>query len=144
MAMDEELLVTAVDSRTSGVPGRSLNSARGHHFVIDGSAAGGGPAEEITPGEAFLSGVSACGVLLVEARAAEVGIPLRVAEARIEGVRDAADPARYLRVDLRFRLAGVSREQAEALVAHYQGRCPLYATVAAATAVCVTIDVDED
>ena len=119
--MDEELLVTAVDSRTSGVPGRSLNSARGHHFVIDGSATGGGPAEEITPGEAFLSGISACGVLLVESRAAATGVPLRVAEARIEGMRRPSDTSTYARVDLQFRLTGPTREQAEALVEHYRG-----------------------
>lgn len=29
---EEDLLVTAVHSRTTGVPGRSLKDARGHHF----------------------------------------------------------------------------------------------------------------
>jgi uncharacterized OsmC-like protein len=118
--VSEDLLVTAVHSRTSGVHGRSLNDARGHHFVIDGSAASGGPAEEITPGEAFLSGISACGVLLVESRAAATGVPLRVAEAWIEGARRPADTSRYVRVDLRFRLTGPTREQADALVEHYR------------------------
>jgi uncharacterized OsmC-like protein len=117
--MSDELLVTAVHSRTSGVPGRSLNDARGHHFVIDGSAASGGPAEEITPGEAFLSGISACAVLLVERRAEETGVPLRVAEAWIDGVRRQSDTSRYEHVDLRLRLDGPTREQADALVAHY-------------------------
>jgi uncharacterized OsmC-like protein len=120
--MEDELLVTAVHSRTSGVPGRSLNDARSHHFVIDGSAAGGGPAEEITPGEAFLSGISACAVLLVESRAAQTGVPLRVAEAWIDGVRRRSDTSRYERVDLRLRLDGPTREQAEALVEDYCAR----------------------
>jgi uncharacterized OsmC-like protein len=118
--MAEELLVTGVHSRTSGVPGRSLNAARGHHFVIDGSATGGGPAEEITPGEAFLAGISACAVLMVERRAAETGVPLRVAEAWIESGRLPSDTATFVKIDLRFRLAGPTREQAEALVAHYR------------------------
>ena len=117
----EELLVTAVHSRTSGVPGRSLNDARGQHFVIDGSASSRGPAEALTPGEAFLSGISACGVLLVESRAAATGVPLRAAETWIEGARRPSDTSRYARVDLRFRFAGPTREQAEALVEHYQG-----------------------
>ena len=117
--MAEELLVTGVHSRTSGVPGRSLNHARGHHFVIDGSSTSGGPAEEITPGEAFLSGLSACGVLLVERRAAETGVPLRVAEAWIESARRPSDTATIVKVDLRFRLTGPTREQADELVAHY-------------------------
>jgi len=120
--VDDELLVTAVHSRTSGVPGRSLNDARGHHFVIDGSAASGGPAEEITPGEAFLSGISACAVLLVEHRAAETGVDLRVAEAWIDGVRRRSDTSSYARIDLRLRLDGPTREQAELLAAHYRER----------------------
>lgn len=118
MPTQDELLVTAVYSRTSGVRGRSLNSARKHHFVIDGS---GDPAEEITPGEAFLSGISACGVLMVERVAAERGVPLRVAEAWIDGMRRPSDTSRYERIDLRFRLDGPTREQAEALVEHYRG-----------------------
>ena len=117
--MDEELLTTAVHSRTSGVPGRSLNSARSHHFVIDGSSTSGGPAEEITPGEAFLAGISGCGVLLVERRAAQTGVPLQVAEAWIESARRRSDTSTFVSIDLRFRLTGPTREQAEALVEHY-------------------------
>jgi uncharacterized OsmC-like protein len=117
--MTEELLVTAVHSRTSGVPGRSLNATRGHHFVIDGSRPSGGPAEEITPGEAFLSGISACAVLLVERRAADTGVPLRVAEAWIESARRPSDTSTFVKIDLRLRLEGPTREQAQALVDHY-------------------------
>jgi uncharacterized OsmC-like protein len=119
--VDDDLLVTSVHSRTSGVPGRSLNSARSHHFVIDGSPSSGGLGEEITPGEAFLSGISACGVLLVERGALDAGVPLREAEAWIEGARRRSDTSSYARIDLRFRLAGPTREQAEELVAHYRG-----------------------
>ena len=114
----DDLLVTAVHSRTSGVRGRSLNDARKHHFVIDAS---GDQAEEITPGEAFLSGLTACGVLMLERVAAEREVPLSVAEAWIEGSRRRSDPTWYERVDLRFRLDGPTRAQAEELVAYYQG-----------------------
>jgi len=116
--VNDELLVTAVHSRTSGVRGRSLNDARKHHFVVDAS---GDQAEEITPGEVFLSGLSACGVLMVERVAAERQVPLTVAEAWIEGFRKRSDTTWYQRVDLRFRLHGPSREQAEDLVAYYRG-----------------------
>jgi uncharacterized OsmC-like protein len=116
--VSEELLRTAVHSRTSAVPGRSLNDARGRQFVID--ATSGGPDEEITPGEAFLSGISACGVLMLEGRAGETGVPLREAEAWIEGGRRPSDTSWYVRVDLRFRLVGPSRSQAEELVAYYR------------------------
>jgi uncharacterized OsmC-like protein len=113
----DEVLVTAVHSRTSGVRGRSLNDARRHHFVIDAS---GDQAEEITPGEAFLSGLTACGVLMLERVAGEREVPLAVAEAWIEGVRQRSDPTQFRRVDLRFRLDGPTREQAAGLVAYYQ------------------------
>jgi len=115
--VNDELLVTAVHSRTSGVRGRSLNDARRHHFVIDAS---GDQAEEITPGEAFLSGLTACGVLMVERVAAEREVPLTVAEAWIEGIRRRSDATRFQRVDLRFRLDGPTREQAEGLVTYYR------------------------
>jgi uncharacterized OsmC-like protein len=116
--VEDELLVTAVHSRTSGVRGRSLNDARRNHFVVDAS---GDAAEAITPGEAFLSGLSACGVLMLERVAAEREVPLTVAEAWIDGVRRRSDASRFQRVDLRFRLAGPTREQAADLVAYYQG-----------------------
>lgn len=116
--MNDELLVTAVHSRTSGVRGRSLNDVRMHHFVIDAS---GDEAEEITPAEAFLSGISACGVTMLERVAAERGVPLGVAEAWIEGARRRSDTSQFARMDLRFRLAGPTREQAEELVAYYRG-----------------------
>jgi len=116
--VNDELLVTEVHSRTSGVRGRSLNDARKHHFVVDAS---GDAAEEITPGEVFLSGLTSCGVLMIERVAADREVPLTVAEAWIEGVRRRSDASWFQRVELRFRLDGPSREQAEALVAYYQG-----------------------
>jgi len=118
----EELIVTRVQSRSTGIPGRSLNSVRNHHFVIDEPAYGGGPGEEITPAEAFLAGVSGCAVLLVEAFAREWGLPLARAEVDIAGVRRADSPQDFQRVEMRFRLYGVGREEARRLVEGYQGR----------------------
>ena len=118
--MSEETLVNRVLSRNSAVPGRSVNSARTHHFVIDEPAHAGGPGEEITPAEAFLSGVSACGVLLVEGYARDEGVPLRAVEATIEGVRMRSDTSRFAAIRLRFRLDGPDQAQAEALVGRYQ------------------------
>jgi len=118
--VSEELVVTSVYSSTSGQPGRSLNQARGHHFVIDEPARSGGPGEEITPGESFLAGISACGVLMVERQAQQTRVALRSAEARIDGVRQARDTSWFTRIDLRFRLVGPRQEEAEALAAYYQ------------------------
>ena len=120
MAASDDLLVTRVDSTTCGEPGRSLNRARTHHFVIDEPAHGGGPGEEVTPAESFLAGISACGVLLVERQALTTGVTLHRAEATIEGERRRADTSWFTRIVLRFRLAGPSQADAEALVEHYK------------------------
>jgi uncharacterized OsmC-like protein len=117
--MPEELLRTQVTAATAG-PGRSIASARGHHFVVDGPAHHGGPGEEITPAEAFLAGIAACGVLLVEGHARETGAPVGSVQVAIEGIRDAADPSWFTGIDLRFRIPGVERGRARELVAYYQ------------------------
>jgi uncharacterized OsmC-like protein len=120
--MSEELLITRVLSRTDDVPGRSVNEARDVRFVIGEPAYAGGTGEDISPGEAFLAGISACGVMLVQRRARETGVAVRGVEASIEGARLASDTSWYTAIDLRFRVLGASGEQAEALVAHYRER----------------------
>jgi uncharacterized OsmC-like protein len=120
--MAEELLVTRVSSRSIGVAGRSVSNARHNHFVVDEPAYGGGPGEAVTPAEAFLAGVSACGVLLVESFARQDGVALAGVEASIEGVRTKADPSQFQKVTLRFTLRGVDRARAEALVERFKGR----------------------
>lgn len=120
--MSEGERITTVRSETAGTPGRSLNHARTNHFVMDEPTFAGGPGEAVTPEESFLTGVSACGVMLVEATADEEGYPLEEARCEIRGVRDEDNPADYKRVELDFSLRGVTREQAETLVERYRGR----------------------
>lgn len=121
--MSAQLLVNRVDSYTiPGMPGRSLNSARSNHWIIDEPSHGGGPNEEITPAESFLAGVSACGVLLIQSAAHRAGIPLTRATATIEAVRDAAAPTDFQRIDLRFELVGPTEAQAQELVETYKAR----------------------
>lgn len=118
--MDEDLIINRVRSYSSGTPGRCLNQVRSHHFVIDEPPHAGGLGEEITPGDAFLAGVSSCGVLLVETVARHREVPLQRTEATIEGVRQASDPSRFERIDMRFELVGPSQAQAEELVERYK------------------------
>ena len=114
--MSENSIITRVTSYSIGKPGRSLNTARTNHFVVDSPKVG----EAITSGEAFLSGISSCGVNLVETHAQEAGVPLKGIEVAIEGVRAADRPMDFQSISLRFELAGVSQEQAEQLVAVYK------------------------
>jgi uncharacterized OsmC-like protein len=116
--MSEEYLVNSVRSYSSGIVGRSLNAVGTHHWVIDSPTLG----EEITSGDAFLAGISSCGVNLVEGAAREAGIPLRHTEVVIEGKRSRQNPTSFARIDLHFTLTGPTPEQARSLVDEYQRR----------------------
>ena len=117
--MGDGVKVESVRSYSSGVVGRSLNSARTNHFVLDSSS---GPNEALNSAEAFLAGISSCGVNLIEMHARDTGVPLRGLQVAIEGVRTAARPATFQAIRMRFELHGVDQAQAEALVATYRER----------------------
>src|SRR5262245_36066967 len=113
-----ESKIDTVRSRSSGVVGRSISTARNHHFVLDSSSA----PEALSNSEAFLAGISSCGVTLVEGHARDTGEPLRRMEVTIEGVRTAAEPNRFQRIAMRFELHGADQSTAERLVEAYKGR----------------------
>ncbi len=114
-----DVKIDRVRSASSGVPGRSINSARTNHFVLDSPS---GPNEAVTNGEAFLSGISSCGVTLIELYARDKGIPLTRLSVTIEGLRSEADPTRFQAINMAFELAGVGERQAAELVEVYRSR----------------------
>ena len=127
--------------RASSAPtfGRVLCNARNHHFVVDGPIQNGCPGEAPTPAEIFLSAVAACGVEIMHVIARDENIPLERVEATLQAVIDRSHQPReditlFNRVRLDLVLSGVDAEQAAMLVSGFQRRCPLYGTVAAATA----------
>lgn len=129
---------TVVNAESTSTVGRVLCNARNHHFIIDGPVPNGCPGEALTPPEAFLSAVAACGVELVQVIARELGLPVPAVRVHIEGIVDRDHPVRpdvtvFNRVYLRFAVTGVTREQANDLVERFKKRCPLYGTVAVAT-----------
>jgi uncharacterized OsmC-like protein len=112
-----------VRASSTDVLGRVLCSARDHHFVIDGPVQNGAPGEELTPAEAFLAGVAACAVELIQSFEPS----LTSVRAEIEGVLDRDDPVRedvtvFNSVRLRIQLEGVERDEAERLVERFKGR----------------------
>jgi len=117
--MAEGVKIDTVRSYTSGTPGRALNSALHHHFVLDSPS---GPNEALTNGEAFLAGISSCGVTLIEKHALETGVALESMEVKIDGIRSLAEPNRFQRVDVAFTLWGVSQAGAEELVEVWKSR----------------------
>lgn len=117
----------AVDARSTSTFGRVMCSARTHHFIIDGPVANGCPGEELTPPEAFLSGVAACGVELVQVIAREQSVPVSDVSVSIQAVVDRSRPVRpdvtlFNTVRIRFTLAGVPHDRAGGLIAQFQKR----------------------
>ncbi|HEV7520555.1 MAG TPA: OsmC family protein [Candidatus Angelobacter sp.] len=107
--------------------GRVLCSARNHHFVIDGPEQNGCPGEEVTPAELFLSAVASCGVELVQVLAKSAGISLQGIDVTIQGLMDRSKPVRsdvtlFNSVSLRFRMKGVTDDDAKQLVEKFKGR----------------------
>ncbi|HEV8308105.1 MAG TPA: OsmC family protein [Methylomirabilota bacterium] len=112
--------VDLVRSSSGGVVGRAQSLARGQRLVLDSSARP--QPDALTNSEAFLAGISSCGVTLIEAYAQEKGIPVQRMDVTIEGVRAAADPSRFSSITMTFEIAGVSQSEAEALVETYRNR----------------------
>ena len=117
--MADDVKIDTVRSYSSGTVGRALNSARTNHFILDSPS---GPNEALTNGEAFLSGISSCGVTLIEGYAQQNKIPLRRIQVTIEGIRSLATPNRFQAVAMHFELVGVDQAQADHLVETYQSR----------------------
>ncbi len=113
------LKVETVRSASSGTVGRAVNEARGQRLVLDSSTAP--QADALTNSEAFLAGISSCGVTLIEGHAKDTGVPVRRMTVTIEGARAPGEP-RFQSVAMRFEIAGVSQAQAEALVETYRSR----------------------
>jgi uncharacterized OsmC-like protein len=115
---DEKLEV--VRSVSSGVVGRARSTTREAAPLLLDSSTRPQP-DAFTNSEAFLAGVSSCGVTLIEMHAREVGIPLDRMTATIEGVRRPSEP-RFSAITMRFELVGVTQAQAEELVEVYRRR----------------------
>jgi uncharacterized OsmC-like protein len=83
-----------VTARSTDVFGRVLCGVRDHHFIIDGPVQNGCPGEEVTPVEAFLTAVAACGVELIQAIARDSQVPLGGLSVKIHGTLDRSRQAR--------------------------------------------------
>jgi len=115
--MPDDMKVDSVRSFSTDILGRTLNSARANHFVIDSSS---GPGEAVTSGEAFLAGISSCGVNVVNGAAQRSQVPLRRVQVEINGLRSVQNTADFARIDVRFLMTGPTAAQAQELVQHWQ------------------------
>ncbi len=115
-----DLIVNRVLSASTTIPGRCINDVRMHRLIIDEPTHAGGPGEQMTPAEAFLAGISACGVLLVQGRARDSRVRLDRTEVTIEAVRDRRDTSVFQRINMLFRLSGPTQTEGFSLVEHYK------------------------
>lgn len=112
--------VETIRSVSSGEIGRAVSSVRRLELVLDSSSH---PRDDaFTNSEAFLAGISSCGVTLLEVYAQAEGIPVKRMDVEIKGVRPAAELSRFERISMHFEIAGVSQVQAEDLVEVYRNR----------------------
>jgi uncharacterized OsmC-like protein len=111
--------VETIRSSSSGTIGRARNEVRGVALHFDSS--GRPQPDAFTNSEAFLGGISSCGVTLIEMHARETGVPLQGTTVVIEGRRPPTEP-RFTAIAMTFELAGVTQAQAEELVETYRKR----------------------
>ena len=112
--------IDTILSSSSGTIGRAVSRAREQQIVLDSSAHP--QADALTNSEAFLAGISSCGVTLIEGYAQEKGVTIESMSVTLKAVRPAADPARFESISMTFEFAGVSQHQAEELVEVYRHR----------------------
>jgi uncharacterized OsmC-like protein len=125
--MSQNLMVSTVRATTTNVHGRTLCSARDHHWIIDGPSK---PNEEVVSMEAFLAGIASCATHLIEDFAEEEGTSIGRVNIEITGARTPEVLNEFDHIDMRIEIEDASQEQAEHLVERFKGRCPLYRTVA--------------
>jgi uncharacterized OsmC-like protein len=126
--MSDRYITGKVETYSSGTAGRALGTARANHFVIDDLASHDppGPGEAINALELFLSGITACGTLMMERLAKTANLPLKRASVTMEGSIDTQaqreGPPVLDSAKMTFTLFGLSSTQARELVETYKRR----------------------
>ena len=116
-----------VAAKSTDVFGRVALDVRQHHYIIDGPVQNGCPGEEVTPPEAFLGGVAACGVELVQVIAKETGKTIGNVSVKLHAWMDRAKQKRtdftvLNSVRLDFVIAGTDAATAAQLVEGFKRR----------------------
>ena len=115
----------SVSARSTDVFGRVACTARHHEFLIDGPVQNGCPGEELTPPEAFLAGVAACGVELIQVLGKQQGHNDVRVSAQIAGRIDRDNPVRtdvtvFNTVTLDLQISGVAPDIAFELAEQFK------------------------
>jgi uncharacterized OsmC-like protein len=143
--MNAPLATASAGSRLANEPGRALLTMRGQHLVTDSPPSLGGPNEAANPVELLLAALAACATFVCERAAQEMGIPLSGVAVTVAGDFDQRgvcgepfDP-RFQAIRVRLALEGPDPAQCEALLQAFRTRCPVYTTLARATAIEISL-----
>lgn len=146
--MPTGLATASVTSRLSGLSGRAIVTARGHHFIVDSPPPLGGPNEEINPIDVLLSALATCGTFVCETAAVEMDVPLDAVSVTAAGDFDPrgvcgepVDP-RMQAFRVRLALSGPTEAQAQALAEAFRARCPVYTTLSRAAPIELEVAVE--
>lgn len=115
----------SVSAASTETFGRVQCMARHHEFLIDGPVQNGCPGEELTPAEAFLAGVAACGVELIQVLGKQGGHENVAVSAALYATLDRAHPVRtdftvFNSVRMSIEISGVDREVAFELAEQFK------------------------
>ena len=84
-----QLATASAVTELSNQFGRTIVTARANTFLVDSAPPLGHPSEEMNPVEAMLASLGTCGIVVYEAAAQEMDIPLTAATFTIQGDFDA-------------------------------------------------------
>lgn len=146
--MTNQLATSSASSRLSGVAGRAMISARGHHLIVDSPLSLGGPNEELNPLDLLLGALATCATFICETAAQEQHIPLQQVEVVVAGDFDprgiCGEPveAKIQALRVQVSLTGPSEAEAVTLIEQFKQRCPVYRTLIIATSVEVDVVVN--
>jgi len=147
-AKSQKLVTIKAGAQSTANQGRTLATARNHHFVIDAPPPLGGPNEALNPIEMLMSSLASCGVLVAEKVAAEKGISLIKAQAMAQGRLDPrgvkGEPInpRIQSFEVELNLAGVIDSEAKMLVESIKTRCPIFTTLERAAPIEIKLILD--
>ena len=118
----ELTLAYEAQSSSTGIPGRSICSARNQHWVSDDTGSGGA----VGAGELFCASLAACAVNLVGRVARTESKTVGWMDVKVGAYRDMSQPAGertlYDAVRIEFEMWGVSDDDAKYLVKVWKQR----------------------